>query len=611
VPIDSRHIRAERPGEQIDLLWCEPVPMRDGVRLGAMVYRPKGPVRPLPVILEMTPYCVASYHADGVRFASEGFVYVGIDCRGHGESEGVFTPGVNDAPDLHDALDWLVAQPWCDGQVGMYGGSYSGMNQWSAYGTGHPALKTIVPSAAAMFGRSIPGGGIGTPYQHRWGVLTAERVSYTDWFGDVAYWHRVWAERYRSHRSPHTLPDEVFGKPMDWTHAFIDEPGWSPRWDALVPKPEAYAGSRVKVLSITGQYDSCLVSALHHHCRFERHANATARAESHLVIGPWDHRGVNDGDADAGSLRFGPQSRIDVMQLKLDWYRHVMQGGPKPDVLRNRVVYYVAGDEGWRHAAALEEVSAGFQTRQMAATAGPNDVFHSGWLAPDAAPTGPYEFICDPFDHAMLDIELMPRHDAVHGFGAAGGSAAALPFNSLFMTLGGEEPTSQAFATHLRGQGVVYHSSPLDSPLALAGRPRLDLHCALDGPDADLVVLLYEIRADGTSIFLSSDLMRLRYREGFDREVLARPGEPFSVRFDDFRFFARTLATHSRLRLVLRSTASLSLQKNLHSGKPVHQQEPDDARRVKVTVLHDGERRSCLHLPTASDQPSFVAAVRP
>jgi uncharacterized protein len=93
--------------------------------------------------------------------------------------------------------------------------------------------------------------------------------------------------------------------------------------------------------------------------------------------------------------------------------------------------------------------------------------------------------------------------------------------------------------------------------------------------------------------------------------VLATPGVPFVARFDDARFFARTLARHSRLRLVLRNAASLSLQKNGHSGKPVHEETADDARRLEVTVLHDGPQRSRLLLPLAADTPSFTAAVLP
>lgn len=614
MPLDSHHHVAPRAGAAVDVLFCARAPLRDGITLGVQVMRPHGPGSPggpWPVVMEITPYGTAANHADGLRLAAAGFVFVSIDCRGTGESEGRFVPGVHEKHDYHDALDWVAAQPWCNGAIGLYGGSYSGMNQWCGYASRHPALKTIVPSAAAMFGRGSPGGGIGSPYVQRWGVLSAAKGSYAELFSDIGYWHRVWAEYWRAHRSHAGLPQEVLGTEMDWSRIFLAQPGWGPSWEALVPGAADYAALDIPVLSLTGQYDSCQVSTLAHHQRLESMGSAAARAGNHLVIGPWDHGTVNDGAAHAGNLRFGPQCRIDILQLKIDWYRWTLAGGPKPEFLRHRIVYWQAGEEAWHGCDSLAEATAGTAPLALAAVPGPNDLFHSGWLAEAAPETAPYRFTCDPFDEALIDIELLPREDEVHGFGAAGGAAGQLPFNSLFMTLAGDEPTSQAFATHLRGQGLVYHSAPLEAPLALAGRPQLELHCALDGADADLVMLLYEVRADGRSILLSTDALRLRWREGFEREVLAAPGVPFVARFDDARFFARTLARHSRLRLVVRNAASLSLQKNGHSGKPVHEETAADMRRLEVTVLHEGPQRSRLRLPLAAATPTFIARALP
>jgi predicted acyl esterase len=607
--IDSQHAPVPRPGAAVDVLFCARAPMRDGVELGVQLHRPHGERGPWPVVMEVTPYGTAMNHADGLRLAASGFAFVSVDCRGTGESGGRFVPGVHEIEDYRDVMDWVASQPWCNGSIGLYGGSYSGLNQWCAYATRHPALKTIVPSAAAMFGYGMPAGGIGSPYLQRWGVLSAAQGSYADLFSDIGYWHRIWAEHWRAHRDHFGLPQSELGTEMNWSHRFLEQPGWSAFWNALVPSAADYAAMGIPVLSLTGQYDSCQLPALAHHLRLETMGSDAGRAGNHLVIGPWDHSSVNDGAAHAGNLRFGPQCRIDILQLKIEWYRWALMGGPKPAFLRQRIVYWQAGEEAWHSCDRLAEVSSGTATMTLAAAAGPNDVFHSGWLGAGAPETEPYHFTCDPFDSALIDIELLPREDEVHGFGAAGGSAGQIPFNSMFMTLAGDEPTSQAFATHLRGQGLVYHSAPLESPLALAGRPQLELHCALDGADADLVMLLYEVRADGRCILLSSDALRLRYRDGFDREVLATPGVPFLARLADARFFARTLARHSRLRLVVRNAASLSLQKNGHSGKPVHEEAPVDARRLRVTVLHSGPQRSRLLLPLAAPTPTFTAQV--
>ncbi len=109
------------------------VPMRDGTILYADVYRPSGP-GPFPALLTRSPYdkAVTGVAPFTVRAATAGYAVVIQDVRGRFESEGEFYPFINERQDGFDTLEWLVGQPWCDGNVGMFGGSYVGMTQWQA-----------------------------------------------------------------------------------------------------------------------------------------------------------------------------------------------------------------------------------------------------------------------------------------------------------------------------------------------------------------------------------------------------------------------------------------------------------------------------------------------
>lgn len=593
--IDSRHHPPAPPGAGVDILFRQPVPTPDGCRLAAMVFRPRGQAGPLPVIVEMLPYGVDMLYADGVAFANAGFVFVAVDCRGTGDSEGTFAPVVHDAADYSAIFDWLVAQPWCDGQVATHGGSYSGMNQWLALATGHPALRTIVPFVAPL-PLGLAAGGVGSFFHLNWSALGASRGTYMAWGADGAYWGRVLGEIGRGAVPQGTEAEHLFGHPLTWLRHFQEHPAHDAFWAPHLPSPEVLARSRLPVLSVNGQCDLFIVSALEYHLRLMQWGHDDARRHAHLVIGPWTHAGTSEARPQAGSLRFAETARIDMMELKLAWYRWVMLGGPKPAVLTHRVLWYATGEEAWHGCDRLEDITAGSLTHALAGAPGPNDVFHSGWLDTDAADTPPYLFVCDPHDEALLDVERLERADA-----AEPAPPGPRPANSLFMALGGEEPSSQAHATHLHGQGLVYHSAPLDAPLALAGTPVLELRCTVDQPDADLAMLLYEVRADGQAIFLSSDLLRLRYRHGPDAPTPIIPSEPMTVTFGAARFFARTLARHSRLRLVVRHAMGLSFQRNGNSGKPVHEETLADRRVATVTVIHDGPGRSRLMLPLAAD----------
>ena len=140
----------------IDLLWAVKVPLRDGVRLNATVFKPAGYHRPLPVIFTLTPYNSDTYYPRARYFAQNGYVFALVDVRGRGNSEGVFLPFENEGRDGYDVVEWLAKQPWCDGKVAMWGGSYAGYDQWATLQNFPPHLATIVPAAAAAMGVDFP-----------------------------------------------------------------------------------------------------------------------------------------------------------------------------------------------------------------------------------------------------------------------------------------------------------------------------------------------------------------------------------------------------------------------------------------------------------------------
>jgi len=129
----------------VDVLWGVKIPMRDGVKLSATIYKPTGQTDPLPVVFTLTPYNADTYHARAMYFARNGFVFALVDCRGRGNSGGQFEPFVNEGLDGYDIVEWLAGQPWSNGKVAMWGGSYAGSDQWS---TLKAPNKTRFPQAA-------------------------------------------------------------------------------------------------------------------------------------------------------------------------------------------------------------------------------------------------------------------------------------------------------------------------------------------------------------------------------------------------------------------------------------------------------------------------------
>ncbi|WP_313589581.1 CocE/NonD family hydrolase, partial [Aquidulcibacter sp.] len=183
--------------------------MRDGITLHCQVFLPAGRSRPVPIVMEMTPYGIDISVPSARRFTEAGLGLALIDCRGRGSSDGEFEMFETDINDTADAIDWLANQSWCDGQVAMRGGSYSGINQWIAAKSRHPALKGIAPWGAAYPGIDVPPGGVPFVGHLGWHVLTSGRDTQWQLASDSEFWMERLAEAYRSNRNIADLAEEL------------------------------------------------------------------------------------------------------------------------------------------------------------------------------------------------------------------------------------------------------------------------------------------------------------------------------------------------------------------------------------------------------------------
>jgi len=157
--------------------------------------------------------------------------------------------------------------------------------------------------------------------------------------------------------------------------------------------------------------------------------------------------------------------------------------------------------------------------------------------------------------------------------------------------------TSQRDALNLNGNGVIYHSEPFAEDTEVTGYLKFIAWISMDVPDTDFAVSVYEIKRDGTSVSLTSDAMRARYRESRTEEKLVKPGEINRYEFNSFTFFSRRIAKGSRLRLILSCPNTIQLEKNYNSGKVVAEESGKDARTAHVTLYHDTSHPSSLEIP--------------
>jgi putative CocE/NonD family hydrolase len=562
--------KAAEASKNIDFMWGVKIPMGDGVRLNATIYKPKAS-EPAPVIFTLTPYISDSYHPRAWYFAQKGYAFALVDCRGRGNSEGEFEPFVNEGRDGHEVVEWLASQPWCNGAVTMWGGSYGGFDQWMTLKEFPPHLKTIVPVASAHSGVDFPFfKNIFFLYEMQWLTLTSGVTGNATVFAEASFWIEKFRERYLSHR-PFKELDQIVGNMTTHFQTWLQHPTPDEYWDGMKLTLEEYGRIKLPILSITGHYDDDQPGAMYYYHQHMQSASP-ARDQHYLVIGPWDHAGTRTPNKEFGGLRFGEACMLDMNKLHKEWYDWTLKGGPKPEFLKKRVAYYLMGAEEWKYADSLEAISDATLRLYLSSVNGQaNDVFRSGTLdetAPEQC--SPDQYVYDPLDTRPAELEREEVKDYL---------------------------TDQRYALNLLGNGLVYHSAPFAEDMEITGYVRVVAWIALDVPDTDFQVILSEILLDGSHVRLTQDMLRARYRESLRQEKLVVPGEINRYEFTDFTFFSRRIAKGSRLRLLITCPNSIHLQKNYNSGGVIAEESSEDARTAHVTLYHDSQHASFLELP--------------
>jgi uncharacterized protein len=561
--------------QHIDLRWSMKIPTRDGCHLSASVYLPRE-ATPAPAVVTISPYTVDRLHDRGMFFAARGFVYVGVDSRGRGNSEGVFRPFVHEGQDGHDIVEWVASQSFSNGRVGMYGGSYLGHAQWVAAGQCPAHLCTIVPTAAPFVGIDFPmRNNIFFPYLVRWLTLVDGRVYQEKLFSDERFWSALCWRHHDSGVSFREV-DVALGLPSATAHEWLDHPETGPYWDALNPTDEGYRQMRLPILTITGAYDGDQPGAMEHYRRHMEHASPEMRARHYLVIGPWNHAGCGTPSSKFEGLNVGPAAIVDMLELHHAWYKWTLCGGEKPNFLKDQVAYYVTGAEYWRYAPTLEAISRRLDALYLCSRANPTDVFSSGQLTEYAGGGGgPDRYSYDPRNTQLAELES---------------------------TLDAESFLTDSRMVHAAiGRSLIYHSPPFELDIEVSGFFKLVLWIAIDQQDTDFRARIYEIGVSGESLLLTTDSMRARYRMGLREQILVQTQEPIRYAFEHFTFVSRLIRKGSRLRLLIDSNCSIHEQRNFNGGGIVAEESLSDSRPVTVCLFHNAQYPSALYVPIGQD----------
>lgn len=545
-------------------------------RLGGQLYLPTQ--TPCPTVFIISPYSIDRYHARARWFAEHGFAVLVCDVAGRGDSEGTFRPwGDGVGADGAAAIKWIRAQPWSDGAVVTWGGSFLGFAQWAIAKERPAGLATMVPSAAWKPGYESPRlFGIYRMWNLHWLAFVAGRPAQLNLYSDMDYWRSLFLDAYSSGTSvldlAYRLDNRTIG-PTVWQE--LERPAMDAEWDAVDLTAEDYFQLDMPILSITGIYDDDQWGTLYRYFEHMAHGTPAGCASHYLLIGPWDHPTATRGDnRDIGGYRFGEASVPPRLPLLLDWYRFALGRGPAPSFLQKRVGYYVTGEEAWRWADRYEDVSDRTLDLYLSSNGSADSIERPGALreGPAEQPAADL-FVADPAD-LRTGEHIIPEPDDF---------------------IVNPQPAQ------LVGDGAIYETEGFEAPVVVAGIAELDLWLECDTPDADLQFFLFEIGVDGSSFLLSQTAMRLRWRHSLYEPTLWCEEATEKVRVGRFLFFARRFTAGARLRLIVRALNSPSFERNLNTGGAVGFEDMASARRATLKIHHGAACPSVLRLPLARE----------
>lgn len=566
----------------------EMVPMRDGVRLATYVYLPPGP-GPFPTILIRTVYrngIVNWGNSRPATYQAAGYAMVWQTTRGIDKSEGHYHFLADDRNDGYDTVEWIAKQPWSDGNVGMDHASYLGSTQLEAAATKPPHLKAIVPHVPAVdLFHEIPynGGIFIRAHALDWGrLISVKTIAELNQGIQESLDNPEWL-RHLTMRPLTTAADGVLaGDQLAEYKAYLQHPTRDAYWLQREYTAKDYAKMDLGVLFVGGNFDPG-VGILTAWRGLE--ANAPHPEKRHLLIGPWTHvetysatevigfqkngprESTNQGVTHHPPYEFGNAALMDMFALRIAFFDRYLKGkAPSVPALPNRVKVFVTGSNEWREFKTYPVPQRRDTKLFLTSQGNANSVSGDGSMSFEASSGAPDHVVSDPFN-PVID--------------AWGGPKAAKANESK--------------------EVLVYTSTPLKTDLTIIGEPQARLQVSADTPDADLIVNISEVYPDGKAVRLGmGGALRLRYREGFDKEVLLKPGQNYAVTIP-LTYIGHTLKAGHRVRIEMSGTSFPGFDPNPNTGEPIG--TAVKMQRANLTISHDSKQPSFILLPVvpASD----------
>jgi putative CocE/NonD family hydrolase len=581
------------------------MPMRDGIRLATDIYRPKGEGKH-PVVFSRTPYNFNTW-IDGkmvtgtlqaaYEAVSRGYVYVVQNERGRFFSEGDWDILGTPITDGYDALEWMSKQKWSNGKVGLIGCSSTAEWQMAVASQNHPALAAMV---AQGFGAGV--GRVGKfMEQGNWYRGGAQQMLFTSWLYGTQH-----------DKMAPVLPKGIQQKDLQRIQKFYDMAPEMPKVDwalglkhlpvqdiiknaqgadgiyekMIVRKPNDPAwfngglyhdnmSLEVPAYWFVSWYD---VSSAPNIALFNQVRNAAKSKNvadnQYLVIAPVLHCSFKRATENTivGERSVG-DARLNYDELTWGWFDMLLKGDQNDFKAKQpRVRYYTMGSNKWQQAESFPLPNTEIKDFFLASAGKANTRNGDGALSL----TPPSKDNPDAF-----------TYDPMNPVGSYGGNVCCTG-NAV---QGGSFDQSQM---ELRNDILVYTSEALSEGVEITGFIESTLFVSSTGLDTDVTIKLIDVYPDGKAYNLDETIQRLRYRDGYDKEVFMEKNKVYKVDLTPMVTSNYFPAGH-KIRIEVSSSNFPRFDRNLNTGGNNY----DESKGIVVEnkIHHSKQYPSVIKLP--------------
>lgn len=535
---------------------------RDGSTISATIVKKKNLVSPKPVILSFTIYPGPSDVEIGKQAAINDYVGVVANTRGKRLSPQDIEPFEHDGEDVYDVIDWITKQGWCNGKIGMFGGSYPGFTQWAAVKNIHPSLKTIVPQVPVGVGISFPiSNNIFKSYMLNWiHYVTNNKQTDENEFHDDRYWNSVFSKWYKSGESFRAL-DSIEGRQSKIFQRWLKHPGYDKYWQGMIPYKNDFSKINIPILTITGYFDNAQLGSMY----YLKELNKYNKLNNHyLLIGPYNHEGgLGTPSNELNGYKIDSVANINIKDLVFKWFDFILKDSTRPTLIKDRINYEVMGTNTWKHTSSLSTMN--------------NDTlsFYFSNIS-----SGKYFklFTHKPTKKEFIkqEVNFLTRNDTSD-------------FNDEAVLTKIPEP----------GEYISFISDPFENPISINSSFFGEVKTIINKKDYDLNIRLYELLPDGTYFNLSHFLGRASYAKDRSKRQLLTPGKEETIPYSNSFFTSKLLRKGSRLVVLVGVNKNKYWQVNYGTGKDVSDETIQDGKTpLEIKWMND----SYIKIPVWRDK---------